>query len=52
MLSSLPITLDPIFSGLGWSLIFGLIASTVFTLFVIPVCYWLIHAGRKQAPNR
>ena len=42
LLSSLPITLDPIFSGLGWSLIFGLIASTAFTLFVIPVSYWLL----------
>jgi multidrug efflux pump subunit AcrB len=41
MLSAIPITLDPIFSGLGWSLIFGLVASTVFTLFVIPVTYWL-----------
>ena len=39
MLSSIPITLDPIFSGLAWSLIFGLIASTIFTLFVIPVSY-------------
>lgn len=37
---AIPITLDPIFSGLGWSLIFGLIASTLFTLFVIPVTYW------------
>lgn len=44
LLSSLPITLDPIFSGLGWSLIFGLIASTAFTLFVIPVTYWLLKA--------
>ena len=43
MLSSIPITLDPIFSGLAWSLIFGLVASTIFTLFVIPVSYWLIH---------
>jgi multidrug efflux pump subunit AcrB len=43
MLSSIPITLDPIFSGLAWSLIFGLIASTIFTLFVIPVSYWLIQ---------
>ncbi len=44
MLSSIPITLDPIFSGLAWSLIFGLLASTLFTLFVIPVTYWLLHA--------
>ncbi len=46
MLSAIPITLDPIFSGLGWSLIFGLIASTVFTLFVIPITYWLLPKGR------
>ncbi|HZW29773.1 MAG TPA: efflux RND transporter permease subunit [Isosphaeraceae bacterium] len=45
MLSSIPITLDPIFSGLAWSLIFGLFASTIFTLFVIPVTYWLLHSG-------
>ena len=43
LLSAIPITLDPIFSGLGWSLIFGLIASTLFTLFVIPVTYWLLN---------
>jgi len=33
LLLSVPITLDQIFSGLGWLLIFGLIASTAFTLF-------------------
>lgn len=48
MLSAIPITLDPIFSGLGWSLIFGLIASTLFTLFVIPVTYWLLYAEKKR----
>jgi multidrug efflux pump subunit AcrB len=48
MLSSIPITLDPIFSGLAWSLIFGLVASTIFTLFVIPVTYWLLYAGRSR----
>ena len=46
MLGSIPIIIDPIFSGLAWSLIFGLFASTFFTLFVIPVAYWLIYAGR------
>jgi multidrug efflux pump subunit AcrB len=46
MLSAAPITIDPIFSGLAWSLIFGLFASTVFTLFVIPVTYWLLYAGK------
>lgn len=43
LLSAIPITLDPIFSGLGWSLIFGLVASTLFTLFVIPATFWLLH---------
>lgn len=46
MLSAAPIAIDPIFSGLAWSLIFGLFASTVFTLFVIPVAYWLIYAHK------
>lgn len=44
MLGAVPIIIDPIFSGLAWSLIFGLFASTLFTLFVIPVAYWLIYA--------
>jgi len=44
MLSAAPIAIDPIFSGLAWALIFGLFASTVFTLFVIPVAYWLLYA--------
>ncbi|MFO1064955.1 MAG: efflux RND transporter permease subunit [Pirellulales bacterium] len=48
LLSAVPITLDPIFSGLGWSLIFGLIASTLFTLFVIPVTYWLLSAKQSD----
>ena len=44
MLSAAPIAIDPIFSGLAWALIFGLFASTVFTLFVIPIAYWLLYA--------
>lgn len=51
-LASLPITIDPIFSGLGWSIIFGLVASTVFTLFVIPVAYWLTYANRASSVNQ
>lgn len=39
-LGAWPITLDPIFSGLAWALIFGLLASTLFTLVVIPVGYY------------
>jgi multidrug efflux pump subunit AcrB len=46
MLGAVPIIIDPIFSGLAWSLIFGLLASTVFTLLVIPVTYWLLYAHK------
>jgi multidrug efflux pump subunit AcrB len=46
MLGVWPITLDPIFSGLAWSLIFGLLASTVFTLLVIPTVYFQLYANR------
>ena len=44
MLGSWPITFDPIFSGLAWSLIFGLFVSTAFTLAVIPATYYLLYA--------
>lgn len=40
LLGAWPITLDPIFSGLAWSLIFGLLASTVFTMLVVPTIYY------------
>jgi multidrug efflux pump subunit AcrB len=46
MIGAVPIIIDPIFSGLAWSLIFGLFASTLFTLFVIPVVYWLLYANK------
>ena len=43
-LGNIVITLDPIFSGLAWSIIFGITASTLFTLGVIPVVYYLVYA--------
>jgi multidrug efflux pump subunit AcrB len=43
MLAAVPITLDPIFSGLAWALIFGLFVSTAFTLVLIPVVYWMVY---------
>jgi len=49
MLGAWPITLDPIFSGLAWSLVFGVLASTAFTLVVIPVAYYALYRGRKPA---
>jgi multidrug efflux pump subunit AcrB len=46
MLAAVPITLDPIFSGLAWALIFGLLVSTAFTLVVVPVVYDLVYRRR------
>jgi len=43
------ITLDPIFSGLAWAFIFGIFASTVFTLIVIPVIYYYLK--RRNYPD-
>ena len=45
-LGAWPITLDPIFSGLAWALIFGLFASTLFTLVVVPVTYYALNRNR------
>ncbi len=46
------ITLDPIFSGLAWSIIFGVFASTAFTLVVIPVFYWLVFGKNAEEHAR
>ncbi len=42
-IGAFPITFDPVFSGLAWALIFGLLASTLFTLLIIPVTYYAIY---------
>jgi len=42
MLGNLIITLDPVFSGLAIAIIFGIIASTIFTLLVVPIVYLLV----------
>ncbi len=47
-IGALPITFDPVFSGLAWALIFGLTASTVFTLIIIPVAYYSLETSRKR----
>ncbi len=46
LLGAWPITFDPIFSGLAWSIIFGLFVSTAFTLVVVPVAYGLIYKNK------
>ena len=49
ILGSLVITLDPVFSGLAWAIIFGTGASTVFTLIVVPVVYFLTYGPRDDS---
>ncbi len=51
MLGNLIITLDPVFSGLALAIMFGVIASTLFTLIVVPVVYLLVFdkpTGQKH----
>lgn len=48
MLAAWPITLDPIFSGLAWALIFGIAVSTLFTLIVIPMVYHMAYKNRFE----
>jgi len=48
LLGAWPITLDPIFSGLAWALIFGLAASSLFTLLIIPTVFFLLKERRYE----
>jgi len=48
MLAAVPITLDPVFSGLAWALIFGLFVSTAFTLLVVPMTYYWVYRDRPR----
>ena len=46
LLGNLVITLDPVFSGLAWAIIFGILASSLFSLGVVPVIYHLVYAHK------
>ena len=46
MIGALFILSDPIFNGLAIALIFGILVSTVLTLVVIPMLYYVAY--RKQ----
>ncbi|HEX2918793.1 MAG TPA: efflux RND transporter permease subunit, partial [Edaphobacter sp.] len=48
VLGAIPITLDTVFGGMAWSLIFGLIVSTLFSLFVIPVTYYIVYGNKPN----
>jgi multidrug efflux pump subunit AcrB len=47
LLANWVITLDPVFSGLAWAIIFGILTSTGFTLIVIPAAYWLLYQAKE-----
>ncbi|MFK5956177.1 MAG: efflux RND transporter permease subunit [Planctomycetota bacterium] len=51
-IGAIPITFDPIFSGLAWALIFGLVASTAFTLIVVPTAYYAMFRKKSVAAVR
>ncbi|WP_210395914.1 efflux RND transporter permease subunit [Motiliproteus sediminis] len=51
LLGNLVIILDPVFSGLALAIIFGIIASTLFTLLVVPVVYLLVFDRPTAAAN-
>jgi multidrug efflux pump subunit AcrB len=46
LLAAIPITFDPIFAGLAWAFIFGLVVSTAFTLIVVPIVYDRVYRDR------
>jgi len=50
MFGSMIMITDPVFGGLAVSLIFGTLSSTILTLLVIPLLYyiWQWHGGVKQ----
>ena len=49
MIGALFILDDPIFNGLAISLIFGIFVSTVLTLVVIPILYFVAYRYRLDA---
>jgi multidrug efflux pump subunit AcrB len=50
LLGNVVIILDPVFSGLALAIIFGIIASTFFSLLVVPMVYFLVF-DKETNPN-
>ena len=49
MMGTWVMVLDPIFSGLAWAFIFGILASTAFTLLVVPLIWYRLYGNRPAA---
>ena len=52
MLGAMFILDDPIFNGLAIALIFGILVSTLLTLVVIPVLYYVSYRKRDESQNQ
>lgn len=52
MLGAFFILDDPIFNGLAVSLIFGIVESTVLTLVVIPLLYYVVLERARRKGDR
>ncbi|MBD2682836.1 MULTISPECIES: efflux RND transporter permease subunit [Nostoc] len=48
ILGNAPILLDPVWAGLGWTIITGMIASSALTMVVIPLIYYVDRMKRSQ----
>jgi multidrug efflux pump subunit AcrB len=49
LLGNVVIILDPVFSGLALAIMFGIVASTLFTLIVVPVVYLLVFDDSTES---
>ena len=52
VVGAIPILLDPIFEGLAVALMGGAIASTILTLVVVPVVYFMIESVSRDPDAR
>ncbi|MCC7479404.1 efflux RND transporter permease subunit [bacterium] len=47
----LVVVTDPVWSGLSWALLFGIVASTSLSLIVIPLMYYMAKSRQEGAAN-
>lgn len=52
VIGAVVILFDPIFQGLAISLMFGTIASTLLTLFIIPILYAMVETKRAKIKHK
>lgn len=51
MLGTLSILSDPVWSGLAWALLGGMLTSSILTLFVIPLMYYGDQVSHQREPG-